>query len=135
MWHSSFADQTDNNNVTGFKNARVDELCAAYDKMFDLQQRIEAIREIDGILTSSYHYVLHWTAPFIRVAYWNRFGTPPGHLSRTGDYYTAHLMRWFDAEKDAKLRNAMRDSSIKLDVGDTEERHWLGHDKKQSSKL
>ena len=134
MWHSSLADQENNNNITGFKNARVDELCEAYDKMFGVQERIRAIREIDGILANSYHYVLHWTAPFSRIAYWNKFGTPPGHLSRTGDFYSAHQMWWIDPDKEAALQRALRDSSAKLQIGPTEDHYWDEYEKAQSSR-
>jgi len=132
-WKSSLADVNDNNNVTGFKNARVDELCAAYDKMFDVQERIRAIREIDGIVANSHNYVLHWSAPFIRIAFWNKFGTPPGYLSRTGDEYMSHLMWWVDPEKDASLQRALRDSSVKLEVGPTEDHYWDEYKEKEQS--
>ena len=36
-------------NITGFKNARVDQLCKDYDKMFDVKARIRAIQEIDSL--------------------------------------------------------------------------------------
>ena len=49
---SSFADQPDTNNITGFKNARVDELLAVYDREFDQQKRAAIIQEIDGILAT-----------------------------------------------------------------------------------
>ena len=65
-----------NNNITAFKNARVDQLCAAYDKMFDVKERVRAMQEVDGILANSYQYALQWYAPFTRIAYWNKFGTP-----------------------------------------------------------
>ena len=57
-FRSSLADSNNNNNITGFKNVRVDQLCDAYDKMFDVKDRIKAIREIDGILANDYQYAL-----------------------------------------------------------------------------
>ncbi len=45
------------------------------------------VREMDGIIANAYQYVLLWDAPYTRVIYWNKFGTPPGYLTRTGDYY------------------------------------------------
>jgi microcin C transport system substrate-binding protein len=123
-FRSSLADSENNNNITGFKNARVDQLCEAYDKMFDVQSRIRAIREIDGILANDYQYVLTWDAPYVRIAYWNRFGTPPGYLSRTGDQYAVQQMWWIDPEKDGKLKEALRDSSMKFEVGATDNHYW-----------
>jgi microcin C transport system substrate-binding protein len=123
-WQSSLADVDNTNNVTGFKSARVDELCKLYDKSFDTQERIRIIREIDGILANSYNYALHWTAPFTRIAFWNKFGAPPGYLTRTGDTYTAHQLWWLDPDKDAKLKRALGDSSVKLEVGQTDDHYW-----------
>jgi microcin C transport system substrate-binding protein len=124
QWLSSLADANNNNNITGFKNARVDQLCVAYDKMFDVRQRIGAMREIDGILANDYQYVLHWYAPYIRIAYWNRFGAPPGILQRTSDYYSALQTLWVDPAKDASLQRALRDASVKLEVGPVEDHYW-----------
>lgn len=134
-WHSSLADVDNTNNISGFKNARVDELCEEYDKMFDVDQRIRAIGEIDGILANAYQYVLHWSAPYTRVTYWNKFGTPPGYLSRIAGYYGVHQMWWIDPDKDAKLQAALRDPSTKLEVGPTEVRYWLEYDKTEQSSL
>ena len=134
-WHSSLADVDNTNNISGFKNARVDELCEEYDKMFDVNQRIRAIREIDGILANAYQYTLHWSAPFTRVIYWNKFGTPPGYLSRIAGYYGVHQMWWIDLDKDTRLQAALRDPSMKLEVGPTEVRYWLEYDKTEQSSL
>jgi microcin C transport system substrate-binding protein len=136
---SELADQNNNNNITGFKNARVDELDKQYDKTFDVAERIRIIREIDGILANEYHYALMWFAPFSRILYWNKFGTPPGYLSRTGDYLGSSggpgipQLWWIDPAKQSKLEQALRDSSIKLEVGPTEDRYWLEKAKKEAA--
>jgi microcin C transport system substrate-binding protein len=132
-YSSALADQNDNNNITGFKNTRVDQLCAAYDKMFDQQQRIAAIREIDGIVANDYQNVLLWYAPYIRLAYWNKFGAPPGYLSRIGDQYMAYQLWWVDPDKDAKMQEALGNSSVKLEVGPSEDHYWDNYGKTQQS--
>jgi microcin C transport system substrate-binding protein len=132
-WQSSLADVDNTNNITGFKNARVDELLKEYDGMFAIEDRIRTIREIDGILANAYQYVLLWDAPSIRVLYWNKFGTPPGYLTRTGDYYMAHQMWWADPAKDALLQKALRDSSVKLDIGPTDNRYWIDYGKTEQA--
>ncbi len=86
---SKLADQHDNNNITGVKNARIDEICKQYDTMFNVADRIRAIQEIDGIVANEYHYALLWYAPYSRLIWWNKFGTPNGYFSRTGDYFGA----------------------------------------------
>jgi hypothetical protein len=63
----------------------------------------------------------------------NKFGAPPGYLTRTGDYYSIHQMWWIDPEKEAQLQNAMRNSSMKLPVGPTDDRYWPEYDKKEAS--
>jgi microcin C transport system substrate-binding protein len=124
QWLSSLADQNNNTNITGFKNARVDQLCAAYDKMFDVKERVRVLQEIDGIVANDYQYALQWYSPSIRIAYWNKFGTPPGILYRTSDYYSILQTLWIDPAKDAALQRALRDSSVKLEVGPTEDHYW-----------
>jgi microcin C transport system substrate-binding protein len=121
---SSLADVPNNNNITGFKDKRADELMEQYDKEFDQKKRAAIIQEIDGILTNSYQYILGWDAPFQRIAYWNRFGQPTGYLSRIGDYRDIAGMWWFDSQKDSELRRALGDSAVKLPVGETEVRYW-----------
>ncbi len=133
-WQSSLADVDNTNNITGFKNPRVDALLAEYDRTFDIKDRFRIIQQIDGIIANAYQYVLLWDAPFQRVLYWNKFGTPPGYLTKTGDYYTAHTLWWFDPGKNAQLQKALRDSSVKLPVGPTEDRYWLDYDKNSTSK-
>ena len=49
---------------------------------------------------------------------------PAGYLTRVGDYRDIPSLWWVDPEKDAALRTAMGDNSVKLPVGDTEVRYW-----------
>ena len=138
-YHSKLADTNNTNNITGFKNARVDELCEEYDTMFNVEDRVRAIREIDGILAKDYQYALLWYPPSTRMLYWNKFGTPPGHFSRTGDYFGSGSgpgipqLWWIDPEKQTKLEQALRDPSMKLEVGPIEDRYWIEYTKKQDA--
>jgi hypothetical protein len=76
-----------------------------------------------------------WYAPYERLLWWNKFGTPPGYISRTGDYFGqmgppgVPQMWWIDGEKQAKLDQAMKDKSIKLEVLPEEDRYWLDYGK------
>jgi microcin C transport system substrate-binding protein len=106
--------------------------------MFNVEERVRAIREIDGILANEYPYVLHWNAEYVfpRPVYWNKFGTPPGYVSRTGDYFAIYSMWWVDPEKESKLQQALRDPSMKLEVGPEEDRYWLEFaEKEQASQI
>ncbi|MEE8349526.1 MAG: extracellular solute-binding protein [Acidobacteriota bacterium] len=127
-FHSSLADPDNTNNITGIKNTRIDEICDSYDRMFNLEDRIAAIREIDGILANEFHYILQWTAPFHRFVYWNQFGTPKGTITRIGDYADPPSLWWFDPDKLQRLHEARQDPTIQLEVGDTNDGYWLEFD-------
>lgn len=130
---SSLADQANNNNVTGFKDARVDEILKLYDIEFDPAKRAALIKEIDGILANSYHYILGWDAPFSRIAYWNKFGQPEGYFSRVGDQSDMPSLWWLDPKKDAELRRALGDNSVNLPVGETEVRYWTEYGEREKA--
>jgi microcin C transport system substrate-binding protein len=128
-YHSSTADVMNTNNISGFKNKRVDEICDQYDVEFDPGKRAALIRELDGILTSQYHYLLDWNQPAQRFAYWNRFGMPQGAFSRVGDFSGTLApgipqVWWVDPAKAQRLDQAQRDSSIKLEVPPVEDHYW-----------
>jgi microcin C transport system substrate-binding protein len=126
---STLADSQNSNNITGFKNARVDQLLAIYDKEFDQQKRVAIIREIDGILANDYQYLLTWEEPFSRIAYWNKFGHPESYLSRIGDYREASSLWWIDPTLDGQVQRSMTDPSIKFEVGPIDKRYWQEYDK------
>ena len=127
MFHSDQADQPASNNFAGFKNQRADEIIDAYDTEDDLATRIELIRELDGIVTNSYIYMMEWYAPYDRFVYWNKYGQPESYLSRTGmgavSSYDPLILWWHDPTKEAALNQARRDNAA-LDVGPSEVDYW-----------
>jgi microcin C transport system substrate-binding protein len=133
---SRLADQKNNNNITGFKNARVDELIKEYDLAYEIDDRVRILQEVDGLFTNAHHWVMEWYAPYQRVVFWNKFGSPRGHLSRTGDYRDMIPMWWIEPDKVQKLEQALRDPSINLGQGEVEDKYWLDfakiEEKKQS---
>jgi microcin C transport system substrate-binding protein len=140
-YHSALADRLDSDNLTGFKDPRIDQICEKYAKAFDVKERVALMRELDGILTSQYHYVLHWYPPADRVAYWNKFSQPRGTLTRIGSVWSnANLgpgveqMWWIDPAKAQKLEKAMRDPSIKLNIEPVEDRYWQDYAKTEQTK-
>jgi microcin C transport system substrate-binding protein len=137
-YHSSTADVMNTNNISGFKNKRVDEICDQYNLEFDPVKRAVLLRELDGILMNEYHYIMEWYAPAERIAYWNKFGMPQGTFSREGDYVGSlsqgiPQLWWYDAAKAQKLEQAQRDTSIKLDIPPVEDRYWLEYSKTHQS--
>ena len=132
-YHSTLADVNNTNNLTGFKNRRVDELLDVYDREFDQARREAIIREIDGLLASSHDYVLQWQAPFHRLGYWNKFGMPEGYITRFGDYRDLISLWWIDPQKEAALARAMADGAVQLPVGTTEVRYWQEYAKQRGA--
>ena len=124
--HSKFADKKNNNNIWGFKNARVDEICEQYPTMFDPKERMKAVREIDGIVTREHLYALGWFLASTRILYWNKFSMPPQFLDKTGDQRSIASLWWYDEEKDRILQDA-RKKKTRLDPGPQEIRWWDEH--------
>ncbi len=124
MYRSDLADQPASNNISGFKNERVDAIIAEYDQSPDVATRIELMRELDGIVAGEYIYMLQWYAPYHRVAFWNKYGQPDGYLTRIGDYLDPATLWWVDPAKQAALDQARRNDTS-LEVGPSEIRYWL----------
>lgn len=124
-WHSRLAKEKNNNNITGFADPRVDELCEEYDREYDVNRRIEIIREIDGIIYEQHPYILGWYNPAQRVVYWNKFGMPKWGTSRTGEAQQDLMYSWWiDPEKERALEEAQRNSSITLEAPPIDQRFW-----------
>lgn len=133
-YHSRLADQNNNNNLSGFKDPRVDRLLAEYDKAFDHEERVRIIREIDKIIQETKPMILWWYAPFRRILYWNKFGHPDYYFPRTSDYDTAVLAYWwYDPDKAAALEEAMR-TGKSLPVGEVEVRYWPEYNARMEAK-
>jgi microcin C transport system substrate-binding protein len=133
-YYSDTADVQNTNNISGFKNKRVDEICDAYDVEFDPNKRTAMLHELDGILTSQYHYILEWYLPSARIAYWNKFGMPQGTFSNIGDVEGSlgpgiPQLWWIDPDKSQKLANAMGNTSVKLEIPPVEDHYWQEHSK------
>lgn len=107
QWHSREADRPTGNNVTGFKDARVDALIEKQRSEFDPARRMAILREIDAILTSSVPYILLWNIDNTRLLYWDKFGVPATVLSKFGDESSIIAYWWHDPDAVADLKAAM----------------------------
>ncbi|MCE9637510.1 MAG: hypothetical protein K8T90_17535 [Planctomycetes bacterium] len=123
-WSSKLANETGNNNITGFSNARVDKLIADYDLAYDPALRSKIIREIDGIIYSQYPYVQGWFNPAQRWVHWNKFGMPPWGGSKISDQSEIWLGLWVDPVKEKALAEAMKDPTKTLPVEEEKNRFW-----------
>jgi len=121
---SELADENNTNNIGGFKNDRVDELCDEYDVTFDQARRVEIIREIDGIYSDIHPAAWGIARNYQRVLYWDKFGYPEYMVGRyTGDYRSAFTLWWFEPGKEAALKKAMANDED-LPVGEMNVMFW-----------
>lgn len=123
-WHSTLADPDNTNNITGFMNERMDEICEEYNVEFCPERRIELIRETDRILMDEVPYALGWYTPADRIVYWNKFGQPKGYLGKTSDWRAILSTWWYEPELDEQMQKARRDRSIQMEVGETTSKFW-----------
>ena len=129
--HSSLADQNNTNNITAFKNKRADEIMQAYKTEFNFDNRVTLLRELDGIFTNEHHWIMEWSAPYDRIVYWNKFGYPQGLVTRIGDHRDIPSLWWIDPAKSQQLQAAMKDGSISMGQGPSDDRYWLEYRKRE----
>ncbi len=111
MWSSKEADRKSGNNITGFKDKRVDELITEQKSIFDVHQRNRINREIDQIIYSQVPYVLLWNINYHRLLYWNKFGTPDWVEPKYGGEFSPITYWWSDEDSIADLQDAMQANS------------------------
>jgi microcin C transport system substrate-binding protein len=106
MWHSRDAERPSGNNITGFKNEKVDQIIEQQKSIFDVSERNALLRQLDAIVAQEVPYVLLWNLNYTRLLYWNKFGTPPQVLSKYGDERSAYSLWWYDEDAAADLEAA-----------------------------
>ena len=107
-WRSDLALKDYNNNIPGFQNERVDELCKQYNVAKTPAERKAITREIDTIVCSQYPYAMAWHSNFFRLLFWNKFGHPSTYVTRIGDQIDEQmiLLWWYDEAKMKELAEA-----------------------------
>jgi len=108
MWSSKEADRKSGNNITGFKNKRVDELIEKQKSNFAVNQRNQINREIDQLIYQQVPYILLWNINYHRLLYWNKFGTPDWVEPKYGGEFSPILYWWLDEDSLADLQDAMQ---------------------------
>jgi microcin C transport system substrate-binding protein len=108
MWASKEATRKSGNNITGFKNKTVDAMIDKQRNIFDINKRHAICRKIDGILTQHCPYILLWRINYVRLLYWNKFGTPETVLSKHGDESSSYWYWWYDEDSAQDLTSAMK---------------------------
>jgi microcin C transport system substrate-binding protein len=103
QWSSAEASRKGSNNITGFKNAKVDELIEKERQMRTKEERNDAYRQIDKLIADEVPYVLLWSIAEVRLLYWNKFGMPKTILPRYGREEGALVKWWYDEDRAAEL--------------------------------
>ncbi len=121
---STLADENNTNNISGFKNARVDELLKEYDVTFEQAKRVEIIREIDGIYSDIHPAAWGIARNYQRIVYWDKFGYPEYMVTRYGgDYRSVFTLWWYEPAKEAALKEAMANDTD-LPIGEIDVKYW-----------
>ncbi len=127
MFSSEAADLPNSNNWSGMQNKEIDSLILIYNSSEDIRKRIEAIKQIDSLAVNSYHYVLGWYIPYVRIAFQNKFGYPEGILSKSNSVIGLLSIWYYDVKKAEKYWYAKDNPSEKLESGEIENKYWLSH--------
>jgi len=97
-----------NNDFWGFGTAEVDGLIKTYEESLDPDARRNAMWRIDQIVHDEAFYIPFWTAPYIRLVYWDYIQFPDFYLPRRTQQVTDWLVYWIDPAKKAALEEAKR---------------------------
>jgi microcin C transport system substrate-binding protein len=126
-WRSDLADKPANNNIPGFKNARVDELCLKYNVTLDRAGQRKIIQEIDRIIFEEHPYALGWHAPYERFLFWDKFGHPETYVTRLGSEVEREiaLLWWAEPEREKAMLEAKK-AGRELPQGEVVVKPWDG---------
>jgi microcin C transport system substrate-binding protein len=106
--HSEFKTAANSNAFWGFGTPEVDEMIKTYEESLDADARREAMWKIDQIVHDEAFYIPFWSAPYIRLVYWDYMQFPEFYLPRRTQSLTDWMVYWIDPEKKAALEEAQR---------------------------
>lgn len=106
-FHSEFKAATNNNNIWGFGTPETDELIETYVNSMDAQERLDAMYKLDAIIHDEAFYIPFWSAPYMRLLYWDYVQFPEWFLPKRTQGLTDYFVYWIDPEKKARLEQAM----------------------------
>jgi microcin C transport system substrate-binding protein len=108
---TEFKHSTNNNNIWGFGTPHVDQLITMYEDEMDLPARQAAMHQVDRIVHDEAFYIPFWTAPYIRIAYWDYMRFPEFYLPKRSEQLTDYLVSWIDPQRQAALKQAMQNNT------------------------
>ncbi|MEO7245967.1 MAG: extracellular solute-binding protein [Rubrivivax sp.] len=106
--HSDNLKTSNNNDIWGYGSPEVDALIQVYEDDLDFEARRSAMQRIDRIVHDEAFYIPFWSAPYLRVAYWDYLRFPEFYLPRRTEQLTDYLVYWIDPERKARLAEAMK---------------------------
>ncbi len=109
-FHSSFAKTINNNNFFGHADPEVDKLIDVYNKSLDEKERKQAMAKLDEIINDKAFIIKFFSAPYIRVLYWNRYGTTPQIAQKLSSSINEYFTFYLDPGKDASLKKVMKEN-------------------------
>lgn len=115
--HTEFKATTNNNNIWGFGTPDVDALIQTYEDSLDADARRRAMHRLDEIVHDEAFYIPFWTAPFIRVVYWDHVRFPEDWIPPRTEQLIDHMVTWIDPARRAALEQAMKDNRPLPDEG------------------
>jgi len=123
--HTDFKNAVNNNNIWGFGTPEVDELIRIYEEDLDFDARLAAMHRMDEIVHEEAFYIPFWSAPYIRIAYWDYIRFPDFYLPRRTYQLTDYMVYWIDPERRTRLEEAMRTGQA-LEVDEELDQDYFG---------
>jgi microcin C transport system substrate-binding protein len=105
---TEFKNSKNNNDFWGFGTPEVDALIKTYEENLDADARRQAMWKIDQIVHDEAFYLPFWTAPYVRLVYWDYVQFPEFYLPRRTQGLTDWFVYWIDPAKKAALEEAKR---------------------------
>ncbi|NWG74069.1 MAG: ABC transporter substrate-binding protein, partial [Rubrivivax sp.] len=116
-FHTEFKPTTNNNNIWGFGTPETDALIQTYEDSLDADERRRAMHRLDEIVHDEAFYIPFWTAPFIRVVYWDYVRFPENWIPPRTEQLIDHMVTWIDPARREALEQAMKDNRALPDEG------------------
>jgi hypothetical protein len=66
------------------------------------------MHRIDEIVHDEAFYIPFWSAPYLRIVYWDYVRFPEFYLPRRAEQLMDYLVYWIDPQRKAALAEAMR---------------------------
>lgn len=123
---SMLADQPNNNNWYGFKDARLDSLCKAYNESFSEKERVNILKELDKTATSLFAFIGGFSKTYRGFAYQNKFGYPDGMIGKYDRYYDVFYYWYIDPDRYTEYQKGLTDKNVTMKKEDVDNKYWMG---------